>query len=99
MQRDTTFYLLILEEVLLELRNFEAHQVQYAPKIAYIFHNVPALIQSNFRSTTGDEAFEVIRARAQALGLTDWVDTCERNALARMAQECHPGRDEQKPLT
>ncbi len=94
MQRDTTFYLLILEEVLLELRNFEAHEVHHAPKIAYIFHNVPALLQSNFRSTTGDEAFEVIQARAQALGLTSWVDICERNVLARMALLHDPGRKE-----
>lgn len=86
-ERDANFYLLFLDKVLLEIRNFEAHEVQYAPKIAYIFHNVPALLRCNFCDMTGDEAFAIIRSRAEALGLTKWVDTCEQNVLERLASD------------
>jgi hypothetical protein len=74
----------MLEKLLLEIRNLEGDELKYAPKLAYIFHNVPALLQTNFNKTNGDETFAVIQSRAQALGLSSWVDSAEKTVLQRL---------------
>lgn len=86
MERNAAFYLHILSRLLLEVRNLEEADLMLAPKLAYIFHNVPALIDSHFAGTDGDEAWEVIRARARQAKLENWLTEWEQNAFARMKQ-------------
>ena len=85
MERDQLFFLMLLDSLLLELRNLEPNELVYAPKLAYMFHNIPSLLVTNFENTSGNEAFEMIRGRAEALGLTPWLDVCEQNAISARA--------------
>lgn len=83
MERDHVFYLMLLDTLLLEIRNLEPHELAYAPKMAYMFHNIPALLTTNFTGTSGNEAFEIIRSRAAALGLTKALDTWQQSACIK----------------
>lgn len=84
MERNTAFYLHILSRLLIEVRNLEEDYLALAPKLGYIFHNVPALVNSQFAGTDGDEAWEVIRARARQAKLESWITEWEQSAFAAM---------------
>ena len=92
MKHTAEFYLLMLGYLLVEIRNLEREELSYAPKLAYIFHNVPALLNYNFNDITAEQAYEDITARAAALGLSQWLEGCEQSVRARMAyrQESRP---------
>lgn len=86
MQRNAEYYLLMLEYLLLEMRNLEPAELPYAPKLAYMFHNVPALLSSHFDVQVGEEAYAVIQGRATALGLSQWLQVCDQWVQAMLIQ-------------
>ncbi len=92
--RDVLFYLLFLDKIFLDIRGFDIHEVQDVPKIAYIVHNVPTLLlpyPNGLTPDKADEALDVIRSRADALGVRAWVDACERDAREKLAYYHNPG--------
>lgn len=91
MRKDAEFYLLILERLLLEIRNLDDTELSYAKALAYIFHNVPGLLRCNLDEKTAEEAYDVIRARADQFGLRKWIDEWEQSAFAKMNQEAVNG--------
>lgn len=84
MKHNRQFYLLMLEYLFLEMRNMEENELKYVPKIAYIFHNVPALLLYDFNEQSAEQAYNVITARADALGLRDWLNSCEQVVISRI---------------
>ena len=92
MHHTAAYYLLMLEYLLLEIRNFEPAEAAYAPKLAYMFHNVPALLNSNFDVKAGEEAYAVIEGRAAALGLSQWLEVADHWVRDMMAGEQHADR-------
>jgi hypothetical protein len=87
MNRNPEFYLLMLEILLLEIRNLEDSQLSQAKSLAYIFHNVPGILRCNFNEKTAGEAFEVIRSRAEYFGLSNQIDKWEERAFERIRFE------------
>jgi hypothetical protein len=85
MERNAEFYLYILDKLLLELRHLQESELKFVANLAYIFHNIPLLINSNFKGTNGDEAWEVIRARAEYFNLLHVIDAWEERAFERIA--------------
>ncbi len=81
MKRDEEFYLHMLGRLLLEIRNLEGDELDLGPKLAYIFHNVPSLLGSNFNETDGDQYWEVIRSRAEHFKLSKSIAEWERSAF------------------
>jgi hypothetical protein len=86
MERDETFYLEMLGHLLLEIRHMEPDELPYAPKLAYIFHNIPYLLLSSPDEHHLHEAYTVMRERASALGLTRWLDACEEYVEESLAR-------------
>lgn len=65
--------LILLERLLLEIRNLEGENILLAPKLAYIFHNIPGLLKSHLSDSDMDEALNVILSRAEQLSIKDWI--------------------------
>lgn len=86
MKRDSAFYLDILAHLLLELRHLSEDELECAPKLAYIFHNVPFLLQRDFNEAAGEEDWETIRARAEHVGLLPVVEGWANDVFDRVAQ-------------
>ena len=84
MKKNSEFYLLILERLLLEIRNLEESELDYAKVLAYIFHNVPGLLRHNLDEEAAEEAYNVIRARADHFGVRKLIDEWEQSAFAKM---------------
>ncbi len=70
---------------MLEIRNLDDSQLEHARSLAYIFHNVPGLLRCSFDEQEAEEAYEVIRSRADHFGLAEWIDEWERWAYQKMA--------------
>ena len=87
MKRSADFYLLMLGRLLLVIRNLEDSQLDQARSLAYIFHNVPGLLRRNFNENAAEEAYQVIRARAEYFGLSKWIDELEKNILEQLKEE------------
>jgi hypothetical protein len=77
MSKNKEFYLLLLGKLLREIRNLEDSQLIHAKNLAYIFHDVPALLLNDFESLDPDQAFEMIRARSEPIGYTQTVNAFE----------------------
>ena len=83
------YLLLLLDALLLELRNLEASEVGFAPKLAYIFHNIPTLILSAPTPEACALAIDDMRGRANALGLQEWMRVVESNACRKLSNHDH----------
>lgn len=90
MLRNTEFYLLMLERLLLEIRNLEESESRKSRSLAYIFHNVPGMLRCHFDESVGEEAFEVILSRAAHLGLTKEIEQWEKQTLKKLEATLHP---------
>jgi hypothetical protein len=77
----------MLERLLLEIRNLDDSEISQAKSLAYIFHNIPGVLRCNFDERTADEAFEVIRGRAEHFGLSKKIEQWEKRALERLKVE------------
>ncbi len=87
MERNYEFYLLMLERLLLDIRNFDEEHLKYAPMLAYIFHNIPAELRCNLNEGKGDEAYKVLMARAEHFGLTEVIKAWERDVYRQLERE------------
>ena len=76
----TQYLLLLLDAFLLELRNLEPQELEFAPKLAYIFHNVPAVLLTTPTPEACEFALQTLRARADALGVQAWMQNLESTA-------------------
>jgi hypothetical protein len=81
------FYLLMLERVLLEIRNMDDAQLHDAKSLAYIFHNLPGILRCGFDEETAEETYEVIRSRAEYFGLSKQIEEWEHRAFERIEFE------------
>lgn len=87
MVRSEDFYLLMMESLLLKIRNLDDSQLSEAKALAYIFHNIPGVLRCNFDEDSAEEAFAVIRSRAHYFGLSDQIDEWEKRAFERLQSE------------
>jgi hypothetical protein len=85
MKRDSQYYLLMLEYLLQEMMNLEESELKYAPKLAYIFHNVPSLLLYDLNEQSAEQAYNDMLGRASALGLKAWLDTCEQVVASKIS--------------
>jgi hypothetical protein len=77
----------MLEYLLLEIRNLDEKELSYAPKLAYLFHNIPSLLLHDFDEREAEHAYQVMLGRAEALGLKSWFDVCEQRTISKLTSQ------------
>lgn len=66
--------MLLLETLLLEIGNLDDNELVYARHLAYIFHNIPALLRQNLTQEVAEQAWSAIYSRSEALGVGDLIN-------------------------
>lgn len=79
MAKNREFYLAMLAKLLLEIRNLDDTELRLAKPLAYIFHNIPMLLQRNFSDRDGEHAWFIIMGRAEYFRLAHVVSAWEKS--------------------
>jgi hypothetical protein len=89
MARTKDFYLLLLAYALVEIRSFQAEggNLDLAPKLADIFHNLPEALRLPWTGERDGRIYAQMKEKARLHGLADLLDRWERRAFRRLDEE------------
>jgi hypothetical protein len=87
MTRTKDFYLVLLAHALIEIRATAPEgNLEKAPKLADIFHNVPAALRLPWTEEHEEQIHSQMVEKARLYGLADELERWERYALRRTAE-------------
>ncbi len=93
MSRTKDFYLILLANALIEMRASPIEgNLELAPKIADMFHNVPGALRLPWTAERDERIYAQIRAKADVYGLSEALNRWEQNASNRLIREAEEER-------